>query len=368
MISTLQSIIIALLVGCLVGIAVVYILMQARIRRQSQALKASQRQLEELERSHEARLRETTQQLRRDYEVELAQTIEHYQDELSATTLELQQTHETRLKVLQGGLTDTTAQPSMPTPHPQTSSSNAVEAPLSRPEILHLKQQYEMRLKEAAQRLQHAYEKQLAQRAKTVKAELEAEYEARLAEKTKYYDELFTKRQAELEASYQAIHQNQAVLANDATLTPAPPQTVDDQTVPNPGTPAPTDILVSSDVPTPSQIMGTGDETTVTLQPWVRSSASPPPPSPSPQITREDLDERIQEATQQIRQDYEQQLSAKLKDYKDQLTARVRELEEDYRKRLNVFSELQPETPQPPKRAHNDDLDPLDLSDISQLT
>lgn len=82
MTSTLQGIIIALLTGLLVGILVGYFLVQGRVRRQNQALKEGQRHLADLEQDYETRLQETTQQLRHDYEADLAKTIEHYQDQL----------------------------------------------------------------------------------------------------------------------------------------------------------------------------------------------------------------------------------------------------------------------------------------------
>ena len=341
MTSTLQGIIIALLTGLLVGILVGYFLVQGRVRRQNQALKEGQRRLADLEQDYEARLQETTQQLRHDYEADLAKTIEHYQDQLSRKSVELQQSHETRLKVLQQGLTDSTAQQSTLGRSDTGSLSRASESPLSRPEVQHLRQQYEIRLKEAAQRLQNAYEKQLAHHVKAAKTELETDYEKRFAEKIKQDDEALSVRQAQLEQDYasriEALNQAQA------------------RAVSHPAT---------------SMSGGTGDETTVTLQPAVplSSAAATQPPLVSPMLTQADIDQRIQVATQQVRQDYEQQLSARLKEYKDQISSRVRELEEDYRNRLKVLSDLETKSSQTTEQDYEETLDPLDLSDISQLT
>lgn len=193
---SLQVVVIALLVAFLVGILIGYALVQGRLQRQSEALEENQRRLAELEASYEVRLKETTQKLRRDYEAELAETIEHYQDQLSDKTLELKQNYETRLGVLQQGLAETAISSGV------AMQSRTAEPSLSQPEMLHLKRQYELRLKEAAQKLQQAYEKQLAQHAKSVTAELQADYEKRITEKVEHYDQQFAQRQTQLEQEY----------------------------------------------------------------------------------------------------------------------------------------------------------------------
>ena len=333
--------IVALVVVFLVGLWIGYASVQGRWKRQGEALKASQQRLVELEQAHEVRLRETTQQLRRDYEAELAATIEHYQDQLSDKTLELKQTYDTRLEVLQQGVTDSAAERIAPVRDGSIEPvSDDSEIPLSQPEVLHLKRQYETRLKEAAQKLQHAYEKQLAQHAKTVTADLQADYEKRLAEKIEHYDEQFSSRNAQLEKEYASRYEALRLAQGDPDQRePAPNE-------PNQGEPTQAEsaepVTPGVAVPTPSQIMGTGDETTVTLQPFVRPSSTPVPqeiPSSSSQLTQEDIEARIQEATQQVRHEYEAQLSAKLKEYQKQLTSRMQELEEDYRNRLNTLAE-----------------------------
>lgn len=315
-----QVLIIALLAALLIGILIGYFLMQGRLRRQDEALKASQRRhLAELEAAHESRLRETTQRLRQDYEAELATTIEHYQDQLSDKTSELQQIYETRFRVVQDSVI-TSADASG-----QGSQSNGNlgidQAPLSQPEVRHLKRQYEKRLKEAAQKLQQAYEKQLTQHAKTVRAELHAEYEQRLAAKTKEYETQIAARDAQLNQTLMGRHE------------------------------------------TPHKI----DESTLTLASR-EPSPLPKTPSPSPVMipTQEDIDARIREATQQIQQNYEQQLSAKLEEYQDRLSSRVQELETDYRNRLDAIASAQAATANQPARQNPDDsFDPLDLSDIA---
>ena len=81
--SFTPGILIALLILFLLGILVGYALVQRRLRKQAEELKITQRRLTEIEQSHELRLRDATEQLRHDYESQLAHTIEHYQDQLS---------------------------------------------------------------------------------------------------------------------------------------------------------------------------------------------------------------------------------------------------------------------------------------------
>ncbi|NER84925.1 MAG: DUF1049 domain-containing protein [Leptolyngbya sp. SIO1D8] len=221
---SLQVIIIALLIAFLVGLLIGYILVQGRLQRQQETLKANQRQLTELEESYEARLRDTTQQLRSDYESELEETIEHYQDQLSDKTVELQQNYETRLKVLQQGLTTAAEEQQSAAVRGTIDSPDEVEAPLTQPEVLHFKRQYETRLKEAAQKLQHAYEKQLAQHAKNVTTELQADYEKRLAEKIEHYDEQFSARNMQLEKEYARRYE---ALSQREPIDPPPTETLE---------------------------------------------------------------------------------------------------------------------------------------------
>ncbi len=320
---SLQVVIIAVLIALLVGILIGYTSVQGRLKRQSETLKENQTRLAELEASHESRLRDTTQRLRRDYEAELSKIIEHYQDQLSDKTLELKQTYETRLKVLEAGLIAPTATSSALESNTPISAEPA--EPLSKPEVLHLKRQYEMRLKEAAQKLQQAYEKQLAQHVKSVTADLQAEYEQRLTEKIEHYDQQFAARQTQLEQEYASRY---------SALNSA-----------------------QSDNLSPGEIMSTGRETTMTLQPQNQSAASP--------TSSVDIDARIREATQQIRQDYERQLSTKLEEYQTKLDSRVQELEKDYRTRLDAIANMTPDHSPTIQPTNIDNLEPLDLSDIS---
>ena len=420
------GIIIALLIVFLVGILVGYALVKKRLDKQTEALKISQRRLTEIEQSHELRLREATEQLRRDYEQELAETIEHYQDQLSQKTVEMEQIYETRFRVLQQGTPLTAPEPQLATvptgidavpdaPIPTTAmpprrdriqpTVDEPDAPSTQPELLHLKRQYEMRLQEAAQKLQEAYEKQLADHAKTTRTELNAEFEERWAAQLAASEQAFAERQAELEQAL--AEQAQALTDREQALTdlqPSPPTTE-------------SMFTGSFDVPTPSQIMGTGDETTVTLGPGDYPPAVQE--AAAGNYTQAELDAQIQVATEHLKAEYEQKLASQSEELQAQFDRQLHALETspptpdaapvppeaessepvlpgpDPNDVASLFDDdvealfgtleddaIEPPAPAPTESAESasleedwlgenkddDDFGPLDLSDISELT
>ncbi|MBE9062077.1 hypothetical protein [cf. Phormidesmis sp. LEGE 11477] len=91
---------IGLAVGCLAA-AIVYWLLVRRINELLASLKDRRSQLERLENEHAARLKAATDQLRLDYEQQLTDKIEYYQDE-QIIQAELQALEfETRLSVIE---------------------------------------------------------------------------------------------------------------------------------------------------------------------------------------------------------------------------------------------------------------------------
>lgn len=96
--------IVGLFIGLAIGVLgalVVYALMRQRLSRLLTALQNNQRQLQQLESEHEIRLRAATDQLQADYERQLAEKIEYYQDShiLDSELKELE--FETRISVLE---------------------------------------------------------------------------------------------------------------------------------------------------------------------------------------------------------------------------------------------------------------------------
>lgn len=96
--------IIGLFIGLCAGViaaGVVYWLLKQRIEKLLSALRNSEKRLQQLESEHEIRLRAATDQLQADYERQLSEKIEYYQDDqiLQSDLKELE--FETRLQVIE---------------------------------------------------------------------------------------------------------------------------------------------------------------------------------------------------------------------------------------------------------------------------
>ena len=97
-----------MIIGLFIGLSVgalaaarIYWLLKQRVEKLVNALQNNQRRLQQLENEHEIRLRAATDQLQADYERQLAEKIEYYQDEqiLDGDLKELE--FETRLQVIE---------------------------------------------------------------------------------------------------------------------------------------------------------------------------------------------------------------------------------------------------------------------------
>jgi len=98
------ALIIGLFLGLCVGAlaaALIYWLLNQRVEKLVSILQNNQRRLQQLESEHEIRLRAATDQLQADYERQLSEKIEYYQDEqiLASDLKELE--FETRLQVIE---------------------------------------------------------------------------------------------------------------------------------------------------------------------------------------------------------------------------------------------------------------------------
>ncbi|MDA0267420.1 MAG: hypothetical protein O2890_01355 [Cyanobacteria bacterium] len=348
---TFQVIILALLIPCILGIAIGYFMAQKQSQRQAAALQQqSQERFKALEAAHEQRLQEALFQARQDYESQLAQRIGDYQDQFSQNLAEREQEHQTRLAVWQQGLTTASAQS-----NPTNAGGTAVAAP---PEVLQLKRQYEARLKEAAQKLQQACEQQLAQRAKATTADLQRAYETKLAQQIEQYEAKLAERVAQLESEFTARHD--ALTAEAALIedVPAPPST-------------PPEFPQAS----PSEIMGTGNnDPTITLhRPFSPISAEPSsPPAVNPLDGDDSTPAPIPSALDRLDQDFGQPIAEKA-DEQAQLLSDLAELEEIPQLStadLSLLDQLEDlsDGPQGEDAIEIEQLDPLDLDDISQLS
>ncbi len=96
--------IIGLFIGLVIGVLgslLVYGLMRRRLERLLSALQNNQRRSQQLESEHEIRLRAATDQLQADYERQLAEKIEYYQDDQILQSELMALEFETRLSVVE---------------------------------------------------------------------------------------------------------------------------------------------------------------------------------------------------------------------------------------------------------------------------
>ena len=85
--------------------ALVYWLMKQRVDKLLGALQNNQRRLQQQENEHDIRLRAATDQLHADYERQLAEKIEYYQDDQILQTELMELEYETRLNVMEASYT-----------------------------------------------------------------------------------------------------------------------------------------------------------------------------------------------------------------------------------------------------------------------
>ncbi len=123
----------ALLVGILIGAAVVYFLMQARLQARAAVSQDSQDRADNLSETYtqdiEQRLAEQRSQIETEYEQRIATKIEAYQDEHSQQLADLEAEYEARLAALSG----TDAAPSTAASTPVVASEPAPPASSARP-------------------------------------------------------------------------------------------------------------------------------------------------------------------------------------------------------------------------------------------
>jgi hypothetical protein len=354
-----QVMILALLIAGILGIAVGYFMAQQRVQQEAEVLQQnSQDRLREIEAAHEQRLQDALFQARQDYETQLADRIGHYQDQFSQSLTEREQEHQTRLEVWQQGATGSDQPP----------SAAAGTLTATAPEVLQLKHQYEARLKEAAQKLQQACEQQLAQRAKATTADLQQTYEARLAQKIAHYEAQLAERVNQLEAEFEA---RQAAIAAEATAKSDAAKS-DDGGSDEPEPEEPSAFPQAS----PSEIMGTGNnEPTITLHRPFSLGSSDTAPIPEANLPDLDaLDALAQAVAAQTPVSEGGSTPADLAEPQEQLLADLAELDDvsslsaEKLDPLEDLADFSQSDQTADLEIEIEQLDPLDLDDISQLS
>ncbi|MBW4458852.1 MAG: hypothetical protein KME47_01180 [Nodosilinea sp. WJT8-NPBG4] len=299
-----QGLIVAALIGLLLAIIVGYYLRQSQVNELTEALQQSQKRQEDLEKAHEQRLRTATQQLQKDYEAHLAEKMEQYEDRLEERRGQLESEYRTRESVM---------------------GSAPVDADSTTEQ--RIRKQYETRLKEAATKIQQAYEQHLQDKLVEARSQAQQDSDQRLAEAIAHYQDQEQTRQpqapsalalgalvpeptavasadlpdvAEIEARFQAEY-NQRLAEYQAEM---------DQRL----------AQMEQDYEARLQMAQAGGSVPAAIEP---STA--------------ELELNLRRELEEIlRAEYEQKLAEKIEHYQDELTQRTQELEQAYEARLQL--------------------------------
>lgn len=199
MLQSIQGVLIALAIMLLLGIIVGFYLRQARINQLTEALKRSQQRQDDLERGHQQRLQEATQQLQQDYAAQLAEKMEVYQQKHEDQINRLEAEYQSRQTLTPPEAA--TEQVFSPGPTGYGNLGTLVGTPGEIED--QIRHQYETRLREVAAKLQQAYEQHLRVKLAEARDTYHQDYEKRLAEKIEHYQDQLTHRTQELEQEFE---------------------------------------------------------------------------------------------------------------------------------------------------------------------
>ncbi|MBD1917558.1 MULTISPECIES: hypothetical protein [Cyanophyceae] len=299
-----QGLIVAALIGLLLAVIVGYYLRQGRVNELTEALQQSQKRQEDLEKAHEQRLRTATQQLQKDYEAHLAEKMEQYEDRLEERRGQLESEYRTRESVM---------------------GSAPVDADSTTEQ--RIRKQYETRLKEAATKIQQAYEQHLQDKLVEARSQAQQDYDQRLAEAIAHYQDQEQTRQ-----------------------TQAPGDLSLGALVPEPTAAASTDTADVAEIEARLQaeynqrlaeyeddmaqrLAQMEQDYEARLQMAQASDSVPVDLAPSTAELELNLRRELEES---LRAEYEQKLAEKIEHYQDELTQRTQDLEQAYEARLQL--------------------------------
>ena len=299
-----QGLIVAALIGLLLAIIVGYYLRQSQVNELTEALQQSQKRQEGLEKEHEQRLRTATQQLQKDYEAQLAEKMEQYQDQFEERRGQLESEYRTRQSVMGGAPVD---------------ADSTTEQ--------RIRKQYETRLKEAATKIQQAYEQHLQDKLVEARSQAQQDYDQRLAEAIAHYQDQEQTRQP-LAPSALAL----------GALVPEPMAVASENT---------SDVaeieariqaeynqrLAEYQADMDQRLAQMEQDYEARLQMAQAGGSVPAAIEPSTAELELNLRRELEES---LRAEYEQKLAEKIEHYQDELTQRTQELEQAYEARLQL--------------------------------
>ncbi|MGF1569032.1 MAG: hypothetical protein ACFCVD_13350 [Nodosilinea sp.] len=172
-------IIVGVLTSLLVGVIIGFYLRQSRVNQLAEAVQQSQKRLEALEQEHDQRLQAATLKLQQDYENQLAEKIERYQDQYEGQVSQIEAEYQARQSLI------AQADPGRYDPsNPEAAAYGAIS---TGPDVAgdieqRIRKQYETRLKEAAAKIQLAYEQHLKAKLAEAREAAQFDYDQRLAQ------------------------------------------------------------------------------------------------------------------------------------------------------------------------------------------
>ncbi|MBW4484444.1 MAG: hypothetical protein KME14_18065 [Tildeniella torsiva UHER 1998/13D] len=287
-----QGLIVAALIGLLLAVIVGYYLRQGQVNELTEALQQSQKRQEDLEKEHEQRLRTATQQLQRDYEAQLAEKMEQYQDRLEERRGQLESEYRARQSVMGGA--------------PMDADSTTEQR---------IRKQYETRLKEAATKIQQAYEQHLQEKLAEARSQAQQDYDQRLSEAIAHYQDQEQARQTTPgETSLGALVPEPTAVASGNTADTA-------------------EVEARLQAEYNQRLAQLEQDYEARLQTAQTSGSGPTDLAPSAAELELNLRRELEE---RLKAEYEQKLAEKIEHYQDELTQRTQELEQAYEARLQL--------------------------------
>ncbi|PSN19740.1 hypothetical protein C7271_05710 [filamentous cyanobacterium CCP5] len=317
--------VIAAILGIIIGAGIGWWLRQSRIDHLAEALQASHDHGKTLEREHERRLREATEQLLKDYEIQLAEKIERYQDHLEERIEAIEREYQGRFAVAAQGQRQAILDDGNRVPlQAQSPAVHSLEA--------QIKQEYEQRLQTTSQKVQHAYEQQLQQELRDRKAELQHHYEARLAEKIEHYEHQLASQKLQLEQEFDLRLQALTAGQEAATDFEAKQRATIEA-----------ECQAAYEQKLAEKIEHYQDDLSRRLDD-LKAEYEGRLQAAQPAISAEEMEAAI---AARLQTDYEQKLAEKIEYYQDDLSRRLADMQQEFEARLQLI-QAQPSEPVSP--------------------
>ncbi|NJL86302.1 MAG: hypothetical protein HC886_10510 [Leptolyngbyaceae cyanobacterium SM1_1_3] len=218
------NVLLGFLMGLLVAL-IVYWQQQQRIRKQKTLLQQLQQQSEQRDQTQQQHLSDSSQQLRQSHKAELAQMIEHYQDQLTKRVEQVREEYEARIEVMQLAQSPRVHQPDLdPTDWPDepdfvTALDGSVEAePVVESAVVSSEPTAAFVTSEALQTQSALIQTQVT----TALQEFQQDFDSQLAEKLKQQQRLLVQQITDFKQAYDGRLRSLRQLIEAKSQAPSP--------------------------------------------------------------------------------------------------------------------------------------------------